>query len=130
MHLALIIRPSNSSRSYCRQRKSIMHFLVNTRESLLACLLVSVNIMNHLQVILHDLVFVCLSSERYVSPLFGSTCQTPGDNDSTSVTTHSEHRFPVPSTKLPHLVTPLKGHSLSPRSCPPTRSAPSERFRY
>ena len=28
---------------------------------------------------------------------------------------------------LPDLVTPLKGHSLSPRSCPPTRSAPSER---
>ena len=26
---------------------------------------------------------------------------------------------------LPDLVTPLKGHSLSPRSCPPTRSAPS-----
>ena len=41
MHLALIIRPSNSSRSYCRQRKSIMHFLVNTRESLFACLSVS-----------------------------------------------------------------------------------------
>ena len=31
---------------------------------------------------------------------------------------------------LPDLVTPLKGHSLSPRSCPPTRSAPSERFGY
>ena len=31
---------------------------------------------------------------------------------------------------LPDLVTPLKGHSLSPHSCPPTRSAPSERFRY
>ena len=31
---------------------------------------------------------------------------------------------------LPDLVTPLKGHSLSPRSCPATRSAPSERFRY
>ena len=31
---------------------------------------------------------------------------------------------------LPELVTPLKGHSLSPRSCPPTRSAPSETFRY
>ena len=29
---------------------------------------------------------------------------------------------------LPDLVTPLKGHSLSPRSCPPMRSAPSERF--
>ena len=29
---------------------------------------------------------------------------------------------------LPDLVTPLKRHSLSPRSCPPTRSAPSERF--
>ena len=26
---------------------------------------------------------------------------------------------------LPDLVTPLKGHSLSPRSCPATRSAPS-----
>ena len=31
---------------------------------------------------------------------------------------------------LPDLVMPLKGHSLSPRSCPPTRSAPSERFGY
>ena len=27
---------------------------------------------------------------------------------------------------LPDLVTPLKGHSLSPRNYPPTRSAPSE----
>ena len=26
--------------------------------------------------------------------------------------------------------TPLKGHSLSPRSCPPTLSAPSDRFGY
>ena len=31
---------------------------------------------------------------------------------------------------LPDLVTPLKGRSLSPRSCPVTRSAPSERFGY
>ena len=31
---------------------------------------------------------------------------------------------------LPDLVTPLKGHSLSPRSCPPTPSAPSDRFGY
>ena len=31
---------------------------------------------------------------------------------------------------LPNLVTPLKGHSSSPRSCPETRSAPSERFWY
>ena len=29
---------------------------------------------------------------------------------------------------LPDLVTPLKGYSLSPRSCPAMRSAPSERF--
>ena len=55
---------------------------------------------------------------------------------------HSEHRFPAPSSKLraslsgtflqspPDLVTPLKGHSLSPRSCPPTRSAPPERSGY
>ena len=31
---------------------------------------------------------------------------------------------------LPDLVTPLKGHSLSPRSCPATRSAPPEKFGY
>ena len=31
---------------------------------------------------------------------------------------------------LPDLVTPLKGYSLSPPSCAPTRSAPSERFGY
>ena len=31
---------------------------------------------------------------------------------------------------LPDLAMPLKGHSLSPRSCPPTLSAPSERFGY
>ena len=31
---------------------------------------------------------------------------------------------------LPDLVTPLKGHSLFPRSCPATRSAPSGRFLY
>ena len=31
---------------------------------------------------------------------------------------------------LPDLVSPLKGHSLFPRSCPATRSAPSERFGY
>ena len=31
---------------------------------------------------------------------------------------------------LPDLVTPLKGHSLSPRNCPPTWSVPSERFGY
>ena len=31
---------------------------------------------------------------------------------------------------LPDLVTPLKGHSLSLCSCPPTWSAPSKRFRY
>ena len=45
--------------------------------------------------------------------------------------THSEHCFPAPSSKLCRdLVTPLKGHSLSLRSCPATRSAPSERFGY
>ena len=31
---------------------------------------------------------------------------------------------------LSDLVTPLKGYSLSPHGCPPTRSAPSERFGY
>ena len=31
---------------------------------------------------------------------------------------------------LPDLIAPLKGHSLSPRSCPAMRSAPSERFGY
>ena len=59
---------------------------------------------------------------------------------------YSEHRLPAPSSNigfrhlpptsasrtflqtLPELVTSLKGHSLSPRSCPPSLSAPSERF--
>ena len=31
---------------------------------------------------------------------------------------------------LPELVTSLKGHSFSPRSCPPTLSTPAERFGY
>ena len=31
---------------------------------------------------------------------------------------------------LPELVMPLKGHSSSPCSCPPTLTAPSERFGY
>ena len=31
---------------------------------------------------------------------------------------------------LPDLVTPLKGPSLSPLSCPPMQSVPSERFEY
>ena len=43
---------------------------------------------------------------------------------------HSEPRFPAPSSKLHYLVTPLQGHSLFLRSCPPTLSAPSERFWY
>ena len=34
---------------------------------------------------------------------------------------HTKPRFPAPFLQtLPELVTPLKGHSLSPRSCPPT----------
>ena len=42
----------------------------------------------------------------------------------------SVNRFPALFLQtLPDLVTSaLKGHSLSPRSCPPTRSVPSERF--
>ena len=46
---------------------------------------------------------------------------------------HLPLRAPLSCTFLqtvPDLVTPLKGHSLSPRSCPATRSAPSERFGY
>jgi len=40
---------------------------------------------------------------------------------------HSEHRFPAPSSKLCQI---WLRHSISPRSCPATRSAPSGRFRY
>ena len=52
----------------------------------------------------------------------------------TDTHTHT-HTLPAPLSgtflqTLPDLVTPLKGHSLSPRSCPATRSAPSERFGY
>ena len=49
----------------------------------------------------------------------------------TTAKPHSKHRFPAPSSTLPELVTPLKGNSsLSPGSCPPTLSAPSERSGY
>ena len=42
---------------------------------------------------------------------------------------HSEHRFVAPFLQTrPNLVAPLKLHSLPPRICPPTLSAPSERF--
>ena len=53
-------------------------------------------------------------------------CETP-------VTVGPTLRASLSSTflqTLPDLVTPLKGHSLSPRSCPATRSAPCERFGY
>ena len=52
---------------------------------------------------------------------------------SPDVTLSGKLRAPLSGTflqTLPDLVTPLKGHSLSPRSCPATRSAPSERFGY
>ena len=55
--------------------------------------------------------------------------QTPGHLH----TTHITLRAPLSGTlfqTLPELVTPLKGHSLFPPSCPPTMSAPSERFGY
>ena len=46
--------------------------------------------------------------------------------------THSEHHFPASSPKLCQnwLRRPLKGNSLSSRICPPTPSAPSDRFGY
>ena len=59
---------------------------------------------------------------QYCAWLFSRTLYQP-----------STLRAPLSGTflqTLPDLVTPLKGHSLSPRSCPPTRSAPSERFEY
>ena len=69
---------------------------------------------------------VCRLKGAVVCRLKGAdVCRLEG-----AVVSHSEHRFPAPSSKLPDLVTPLKGHSLFPRSCPSTRSAPSERFGY
>ena len=58
-------------------------------------------------------VSMCQCDTHRASPLSGTFLQT--------------------SSKLCQtgLITPLKGHSLSPRrSCPPTRSAPSEKFGY
>ena len=53
------------------------------------------------------------------------------DRDSqTERPTHPESLSGTFLQTLPDLVTPLKGHSLSPRNCPATRSAPSERFGY
>ena len=62
-------------------------------------------------------ILICTSERPNVAP--------------TACHPHSEHRFLAPSSKLCQiLVTPLKGHSLSPCSCPPTWSAPPERFGY
>ena len=58
------------------------------------------------------------TSAKSVCPLFCLSAHTPSIVFGTFLQT------------LPDLVTPLKGHSLSPRSCPPTRSAPSEMFGY
>ena len=44
---------------------------------------------------------------------------------------HSEHGFLVPSRELcQNWLRHMKGHSLSPRSCPATWSATSERLGY
>ena len=50
------------------------------------------------------------------------SCQRQGGEHTPSIAFRH-----LPQT-LPELVTPLKRHSLYPRSCPPTLSAPSERF--
>ena len=84
----------------------------------LISLVVSVDVKHRVYLLasLHVLVFVPTALNRGLgarfdgslpAPLFGTLLQT-----------------------LPDLVTPLTGYSLSPRSCPPTRSAPSERFGY
>ena len=49
--------------------------------------------------------------------------------DSSAFIPQVSHSGSFPQT-LPELVTPLHGHSLSPSSCPPTCSEPSERFGY
>ena len=67
------------------------------------------------------------SSGRTVSRRGMSTSEEVGLNVSPTL------RAPLSGTflqTLPDLVMPLKGHSLSPRSCPATRSTPSERFGY
>ena len=54
-------------------------------------------------------------------------------SDSAQATVSTTLRAPLSGTflqTLPDLVMPQKGPSLSPRSCPLTRSAPSERFGY
>ena len=50
-------------------------------------------------------------------------------NDSLSTTLQASLSGTFLQT-LPDLVLPLKGHSLSPRSCPPLQSAPCEKFGY
>ena len=57
----------------------------------------------------------------------GPRSQEVGKRETTTL------RAPLSGTflqTLPDLVMPLKALSLSPRSCPETRSAPSERFGY
>ena len=72
-----------------------------------------------------------------VTGLLRATAVTLSDGDGTDtaiiVSTDSTLRASLSGTffqALPVLVKPLKGHSLSPRSCPLTLSAPSKRFAY
>ena len=63
------------------------------------------------------------------APLTGTFLHVVNQCLEFSLNSHSEYRFPFLQT-LPDLVTSLKRHSLSPRSCLSTRSAPSETFGY
>ena len=65
--------------------------------------------------------------------LLASQSPSPPPSAHTMVSTGFTLRASLSGTFLQtllDLVTPLKGYSLSPRSCPVTRSAPSERFGY
>ena len=61
----------------------------------------------------------------YLTPKIASFSGFAGGRD-----TNRASLFGTFHQTLPDLITPLKEHSLSPRSCRPTRSAPTERFGY
>ena len=100
-------------------------------------------------------MFVCSLPNEQVVGYRQRSARDVFDIFATHANPRSEHRFPAPSFRraltasvdcyteiksaslsgtflqtLPYLVTPLKGYSLSPLGCPPTRSASSESFGY
>ena len=100
------------------------------------CILVSI----HKRIILWPLTWQHSFSQKKFKPSVSSNTCTIFNDWYRIISVYQYQYVTFPATlgsllsgtflqTLPDLVTPLKGHSLSPRGCPAMRSVPSERFR-